>query len=116
MVEDDPKVLRLTVARLEELNYQVIAATNGPEAIDTLKRREDIDLILSDVVMPGGMTGFEVADQALVLRPDLKVILATGYAKGVEPRDAASAKTDHRILRKPYGLKELAGTLREMLD
>ena len=116
VVEDDPKVLRLTVARLEELNYQVIAATNGPKAMDILKRREDIDLVLSDVVMPGGMTGFEVADQALALRPDLKILLATGYAKGVEPRDVASSKTDHRILRKPYGMKELARTLRELLD
>ncbi|WP_298865132.1 chemotaxis protein CheB [uncultured Sulfitobacter sp.] len=116
VVEDDPKVLRLTVTRLEELGYQVIAATNGPKAMDVLKRHEDIDLVLSDVVMPGGMTGFDVADQALALRPDLKILLATGYAKGVEPRDAASAKTDHRILRKPYGMKELARTLRELLD
>ncbi|AXI49077.1 hypothetical protein C1J03_23405 (plasmid) [Sulfitobacter sp. SK012] len=116
VVEDDPKVLRLTVTRLEELGYQVIAATNGPKAIDVLKRHEDIDLVLSDVVMPGGMTGFDVADQALALRPDLKTLLATGYAKGVEPRDAASIKTDHRILRKPYGMKELARTLRELLD
>ena len=116
VVEDDPKVLRLTVTRLEELGYKVIAATNGPKAMDVLKRREDIDLVLSDVVMPGGMTGFDVADQALVLRPDLKILLATGYAKGVEPRDAASAKADHTILRKPYGMKELAETLRELLE
>ena len=116
VVEDDPKVLRLTVTRLEELGYQVIAATNGPKAMDVLKRREDIDLVLSDVAMPGGMTGFDVAEQALALRPDLKILLATGYAKGVELRDAASSKTDHRILRKPYGMKELARTLRELLD
>ena len=116
VVEDDPKVLRLTVTRLEELGYQVVAATNGPKAMGILKRQDDIDLVLSDVVMPGGMTGFDVADQALALRPDLKILLATGYAKGVEPRDPESAKTDHRILRKPYGMKELARTLRELLD
>ncbi len=116
VVEDDPKVLRLTVARLEELEYHVISATNGMDAMDILKEREDIDLILSDVVMPGGMTGFDLADKALELRPDLKILLATGYAKGIAPRDAGSVKVDHRILRKPYGMKELAGTLRELLD
>ena len=116
VVEDDPKVLRLTATRLEELGYQVIATTNGPKAMDILKRREDIDLVLSDVVMPGGMTGFDVADQALALRPDLKILLATGYAKGIKPRDPASAEIDHIILRKPYGIKELAGTLRGLLD
>ena len=116
VVEDDPKVLRLTVIRLEELGYQVIAATNGPKAMSILKQRLDIDLVLSDVVMPGGMTGFDVADQALALRPALKILLATGYAKGVEPTDAATAKAAHRILRKPYGMKELARTLRELLD
>ena len=116
VVEDDPKVLRLTVARLEELNYQVVSATDGPNAMDILQQRKDIDLVLSDIVMPGGMSGFDVAEQALELRPDLKVLLSTGYAKGVEPSDAASAKAEHKILRKPYGMQELAATLRELLD
>ena len=115
VVEDDPKVLRLTVTRLEELGYPVIAATNGLEAMDILKQREDIDLVLSDVVMPGGMTGFDVADQALALKPELRILLVTGYAKGVEVDDDAAAKAAHRILRKPYGMKELARTLREVL-
>ncbi len=66
--------------------------------------------------MPGGMTGFDVADQALALRPEVKILLVTGYAKGVEQRNAAAAKADHRILRKPYGLKELVLALRELLD
>ena len=113
VVEDDPNVLRLTVTRLEELGYDVIAATNGPKAMDVLKRRADIDLVLSDVVMPGGLTGFDVADQAVALRPNLKVLLVTGYAKGVE---RAEEESTHRILRKPYSIKELARTLRELLD
>jgi two-component system CheB/CheR fusion protein len=116
VVEDDPRVLRLTAARLEELNYKVVAASNGPDAMDILKRNKSIDLVLSDVVMPGGMTGFDVVAKALDLRPDLKILLATGYAKGVETRDAAAAKAEYRILRKPYGLQELARTLRELLD
>ena len=116
VVEDDPKVLRLTVTRLEELNYHVVAASNGPEAIEILKGNKTIDLVLSDVVMPGGMTGFDVAAKAMVLRPNLKILLSTGYAKGIEPGDDAKSKVTHRVLRKPYGLKELARTLRELLD
>ena len=115
MVEDDPKVRRLTVTRLEELRYKVIAASDGPQAMKILEQREDIDLVLSDVVMPGGMTGFDVAEKALALRPDVKILLATGYAKGVEPNWGAS-QTDYPTLRKPYGLQEMARTIREILD
>ena len=113
VVEDDPKVRRLTVARLKELKYSVIAAPDGPKAMVLLKKHPEIDLVLSDIVMPNGMTGFDVATKALALRPDLKILLATGYAKGVEPEDGVA---ERRILRKPYGLKELARTLRELLD
>ncbi|MCO4842814.1 MAG: PAS domain S-box protein [Yoonia sp.] len=116
VVEDDPKVLRLTVTRLKQLNYQVIAATNGPEAIKILTENKKIDLVLSDVVMPGGMSGFDVAAKAMALRPDLKIILSTGYAKGIEPHDATSGMVKHKVLRKPYGLQELARSLRELLD
>ncbi len=115
VVEDDPKVRRLTVTRLEELRYKVVAASDGPRAMEILKQRKDIDLVLSDVVMPGGMTGFDVARQALVLRPDVKILLATGYAKGVD-LNGGTSEADYPTLRKPYGLKELARTLREILD
>ena len=115
VVEDDPKVRRLTVTRLEELRYKVVAASDGPQAMKILKQRKDIDLVLSDVVMPGGMTGFDVAKQALVLRPAVKILLATGYAKGVEP-NGGNSEADYPTLRKPYGLQELARTLREILN
>lgn len=116
VVEDDPKVRRLTVARLQELKYQVLEASDGPEAIALVRQRQDIALVLSDVVMPGGMSGFDVADKARALRPDLKVLLATGYAKGVDMRGAGLSENDYAILRKPYGLKELAKALRKLLD
>ena len=115
VVEDDKNVRRLTVTRLEELNYKVIAAPDGPKAIEILNKRDDIDLVLSDVVMPGGMTGFDVAKQALALRPGIKILLTTGYEKGIEP-NGESGGIDHPILRKPYALHELGRTLRELLD
>ena len=115
MVEDDKNVRRLTVTRLEKLNYKVIAAPDGPKAIEILNKRDDIDLVLSDVVMPGGMTGFDVAKQALALRPGIKILLTTGYEKGIEPNGGRGG-IDHPIIRKPYALHELGRTLRELLD
>ncbi|SDZ24605.1 two-component system, chemotaxis family, CheB/CheR fusion protein [Jannaschia faecimaris] len=115
VVEDDPKVRRLTVTRLEELQYKVVFASDGPQAMKILEQREDIDLVLSDVVMPGGMTGYDVAEKAVALRPAVKILLATGYSKGVEP-NGKTRKGGYRTLRKPYGLQELARTLREVLD
>jgi two-component system CheB/CheR fusion protein len=109
VVEDDPKVRRLTVTRLEELHYKVVATADGPQAMKILKQRKDIDLVLSDVIMPGGMTGFDVAKHALALKPAVKILLSTGYAKG------ETGETDYPMIRKPYGLQELARTLREIL-
>ena len=116
VVEDEPMVRRLTTTRLNQLEYKVLAASDGPEAIRTLKENKSIDLVLSDIIMPGGMTGFDVAHQALVIRPDVKILLATGYAKGAESEDGDVNRQKHRILRKPYGLQELSQALRDLLD
>ncbi len=116
VVEDDPKVRRLTVTRLKELDYKVVSASDGPTAMEILKNDKSIDLVLTDVVMPGGMSGFDVMEKALDMRPELKVLLSTGYAKGVKRPDAKTSQAEHHILRKPYGLQELARTLREALD
>jgi two-component system CheB/CheR fusion protein len=116
VVEDEVTVRRLTVNRLQELGYQVLSAPDGPEAIRMLKEHDQIDLVLSDIVMPGGMTGFDVADQALALRPQLKILLATGYAKGAETEQGGSKAQRYPILRKPYNLVDLSKALRELLD
>tara|TARA_R110002096_G_scaffold181342_3_gene358976 strand:- start:1144 stop:5658 length:4515 start_codon:yes stop_codon:yes gene_type:complete len=110
VVEDDERVRRLTVHRLEKLGYQVIATNNGREAVKTLKENDHIDLVLSDVIMPGGMTGFEVADEALKINPKLKILLASGYV------DAKQAESNpHRFLRKPYSIKDLSNALADLL-
>lgn len=110
VVEDDPRVRQLTLTRLDNLGYRTVAVANGPAALKALRSNGQIDLILSDVVMPGGMNGFEVADQALVINPALKVLLATGYASGGQP-----TQQPYRILHKPYRLHDLAKALRELL-
>ncbi|MGO4910584.1 chemotaxis protein CheB [Pseudorhodobacter sp. W20_MBD10_FR17] len=112
VVEDDPRVRQLTVTRLESLGYHALAVANGPTALKTLRNTKGINLILSDVVMPGGLNGFEVADQALVINPALKVLLATGYANN----SAKAASNKYHIVHKPYRLHDLAKALRELLD
>lgn len=115
VVEDDPLVRRLTATRLDQLGYRVLIASDGPEAIRILEENDGIALLLSDIIMPGGMTGFDVSGRALQVNPDLRVLLTTGYAKGAEAENGHSG-LQHTILRKPYGLRELSEALRDLLD
>jgi len=115
VVEDDPFVRAFAVRTLEELGYRVIAAVNGREALAHLQGDEPIDLLFSDVVMPGGMNGWELAEHARVLRPNLRIMLTSGYA--VETLLARGRlRGDTNFLNKPYRKAELAQRLREVLD
>ena len=115
VVEDDARVRRLTANRLEKLGYQVLTAEDGPSAIDIIKSTAGIELLLSDVVMPGGMTGPEVCDQALRINPNLKVLLATGYGRGAETTPIGTLGMKPIVLRKPYGIRDLAEALHSLL-
>ena len=108
LVEDDPRVRKLTRQRLEHLGYLVIEAENGPEGLKQLETSDDITLMLSDVIMPGGMNGYDLANKAQALYPDLKVILATGFAP--------DTRVTFPVLRKPYSMQTLSDTLRKYLD
>lgn len=66
------------------MGYAVVEATDGPTALTRLEGRDDIGLMLSDVVMPGGIDGFELADKVHALYPELRILLATGFAPGTE--------------------------------
>ncbi|NNK78958.1 MAG: PAS domain S-box protein [Litoreibacter sp.] len=115
VVDDDPAVRKLTVMRLKELDYTVVDAEGGAEAIAMLRNNNAIDLVLSDVVMPGPLNGFDVAEQAQAIRPDIKILLVTGFEKEANGRLGRAAE-ESRILRKPYGLNDLAVSLRDLLD
>lgn len=115
VVEDDPRVRRLTVIRLNELGYNVVAAVDGPSALDIIKADNEISLVLSDIVMPGGISGVALADRVQETNPSLKILLATGYADATHTGEIGKPK-DYRVLRKPYSITELAETLRALLD
>jgi PAS domain S-box-containing protein len=110
IVEDDPDVLESAVVSLQSLGYEVLTAENGPGALDVLRRKEKIDLLFSDVVMPKGMTGIELAREARKLRPEVKVLLVSGYPRSV--LEANEPLGDFVLIAKPYRLEELLQGLR----
>ena len=111
VVEDDPRVLTVTRRRLETLGYRVCEAESGPAALAYFDEGHDVDILFTDVVMPGGLSGFEVARRARAKKPRLKVLFTSGYAE-----EALALNGDERILRKPYAAETLAKALREMMQ
>jgi CheY-like chemotaxis protein len=114
VVEDEPRVRRITISRLEDLGYRVLDAANGPSALTVLEAHPEIELLFTDMVMPAGMTGADLAIAARARRPEIKVLFTSGYAEPdvVERGQAAEAGW----LRKPYSALDLARTLRAIFD
>lgn len=111
IVEDEPDVLDAAAQLFRSIGYEVVTATNGVEAMTILERRFDIDILFTDVVMPKGMTGIQLARQARDVRPDLKVILASGFPLPAL-REQYGRIDDFAFVVKPYSLAELAKALR----
>jgi PAS domain S-box-containing protein len=112
VVEDDPAVLTLTVDMLGGLGYQIITATNAAEALKVLKSEEPIDLLFSDIVMPGGASGVTLARQAQTLRPEMRILLTSGFIG-----DGASlAEHEFPLIDKPYEAGALATRIRDIMD
>jgi two-component system NtrC family sensor kinase len=111
IVEDDPDVRMAAQSMAEELGYSVHLAGNGAEALHILDHTE-ADIVFSDVLMPGGMSGFDLAARIEQLYPEMPVLLTSGYT-GEHPDLATQSRT---ILLKPYTLTELAAALRAARD
>ena len=115
VVEDDAFVRSHAISSLEGIGYRVIVARDGPEAIALLRAGAEIDLLFTDLVMPGGMNGWEVATVARQLNPKLKVLFTSGYPlETLTSRGQGSGQA--QILSKPYRIAELAKRVREVLD
>jgi PAS domain S-box-containing protein len=115
LVEDEPAVLSFVSTRLLSLGYEVKAVSTAPDALDLLARDQDFSLLFSDIVLPKGMSGVELVRRARELKPDLKVLLTSGYSEEVF---AQHGRPDEGtlLLRKPYKRRELAETLRKVLE
>jgi CheY-like chemotaxis protein len=114
LVEDNDKVRSATESRLESLGYAVLEAKTGAEAIKLLESEEQVALVFSDIVMPGSMTGYDLAEWIRSKKPNLKVLLTTGYSD--MPLSMSDALRRIRVLGKPYTREQLAHALHEGLN
>ncbi len=109
VVEDNPDVREVTLERIEGLGYVVLEAASAPEAIKVLETSPDVQLVLTDVVMPGGMSGFELAQWIGENRPGVAVVCTSGFAEGASGQQGYTPAC--AMLHKPYGRAELSKVL-----
>jgi two-component system, NtrC family, sensor kinase len=111
-VEDDAEVAGVTAELLEDIGYRPVEARDGDSALAALERDPKIALVLSDIVMPGRMSGLELARILRKLRPELPVLLATGYSQYVSP----AAGEGFVLVEKPYRRDVLGALIRKALE
>jgi CheY-like chemotaxis protein len=114
VVEDDPDVRAYSVGALQELGYQVVEAHDGPSAVRLLEQRS-FDLVFTDVVLPGGMTGAQVVARAVQLWPGIKTLFTTGYARNAIVHHGRLDPGVH-LITKPFTFDDLAAKVRDVLD
>lgn len=115
VVDDDELVRSTTKTLVSELGYQALEADDGPSAITVLEKNPDIRLLFTDIVMPGGMNGFQLASAATKLNPNLKLLFTSGHVREYDAH-TRGAFEHYAILQKPYQKQELERRLRELLD
>ena len=115
MVEDDPSVRAFGSGRLRDLGYRVLEAADGPAALAVIEQDDRIDLLFTDVVMPGGMDGRALSASARARRPGLRVLYTSGYSEHAILHHGR-LDPDSRLLPKPYGRDALARAIRAALD
>lgn len=115
VVEDDDLVRVHLIGQLRQLGYRVFGASDGARALETLRGLQHVDLLLTDIVMPGGMDGRQLADRALHLRPELRVLFTSGYAENATVHQGRIGP-QVVMLQKPFRRQDLAAKVRLVLD
>lgn len=115
IVDDETDLLKLAEYYLQDLGYKTCTAENAPQALKILQKDRAFDLLFSDVVMPGGMNGYELAQHATRYIPGLKVLLTSGFTSNTIAHNGLARFSAH-LLSKPYRQAELARRLRLVLD
>ena len=114
VVDDEEALLELAEESLLDLGYRVLTAANGQQALDILNSEANIDLMISDVIMPGGLNGYELAERVTSDYPELKVLLASGYTEKVTSGENHK-RFSLNMLAKPYSQAELAQKVQQVL-
>jgi CheY-like chemotaxis protein len=114
VVEDELEVRRFMTSLLLTLGYEVVEAGTGSTGLKMIRSDPTLDLLLTDVVLPGGVSGLELAREAQRIRPNLKVLLTSGYPEPVSKDDGAMPGME--VLQKPYRRRDLAEAVRRVLD
>jgi signal transduction histidine kinase len=114
VIDDEPSIRMLITDVLSDTGYSVLEASDGPAGLRVLQSAARIDLLITDVGLPGGMNGRQVADAARTLRPDLRVLFITGYAENALMGNGHLEKGMH-VLAKPFEVERLAIKIRELL-
>ncbi len=114
LVEDDADLRRLMMKTLTALGYGIVEADTGQRALERLKEAGAVDLLLTDMALPGGMSGGDLAKEVQLRRPGLPVIYMSGYSQG-SIVDRGQLGEDSRLLQKPFKRAEIAKAIREAL-
>ena len=115
VVEDDPAVRESVATLLKSLGYPTLLAQDAPDAISQLESNHGIDLVFTDIVMPGGFSGFNLAREIERRWPDIKVVLTTGYSR-IDQKFDIDGDIEVPLISKPYRRRELAKVLHQTLD
>ena len=115
IVEDDPSILMVLSAYLNGEGYRVLEAENAEQAFAILATKPNLDMMITDFRLPGGINGVQIAEPAVKLRPELKVIFISGYAQEVRETDSPITRKAP-ILDKPFDLDELQDLMQDMLS
>ncbi len=114
VVDDEPTVRMLVMEILEELGYAAIEAADGVSGLRVLQSDARVDLLVTDVGLPGGMNGRQMADAARINRPNLKVLFITGYAENAVVGNGHLEWGMH-VMTKPFAMEALANRIKELI-
>jgi signal transduction histidine kinase/ActR/RegA family two-component response regulator len=119
LVEDELEVQELSRSILRNQGYDVIVANNGQEAIERLRTDKPFDLLFTDIVLPGGMSGFDIASNAVLIQPNIKILYTTGYPRSIlapDDKHQGTSEQSDNVLTKPYRREALLKAIRTLLD